>query len=115
MRLANEVAVVTGGAAGIGAAIAERFKAEGARVWILDRNATAAEATAARLRCGVLIADVTRAEDVARAFERIAAESGGISVLVNNAAAPGALVRLHEYSIADIDTVLASKIGRAHV
>lgn len=111
MRLANEVAVVTGGAAGIGAAIAERFLAEGATVWILDRNAPAAEATAARLGCGALIADVTRAEEVARAFEQVRAQSGEVSVLVNNAAAPGALVRLHEYSVADIDTVLASNLS----
>ena len=98
MRLANEVAVVTGGAAGIGAAIAERFQAEGARVWILDRDAPAAEATAARLGGEFLIADVTRADEVARAFDVVAAEAGGVSLLVNNAAAPGALVRLHESS-----------------
>lgn len=111
MRLANEVAVVTGGAAGIGAAIAERFHAEGARVWILDRDAPAAEAMAARVGCGVVVADVTRADEVARALGRVAAESAGISVLVNNAAAPGPLVRLHEYRIADIDTVLASNLS----
>jgi NAD(P)-dependent dehydrogenase (short-subunit alcohol dehydrogenase family) len=111
MWLANEVAVVTGGAAGIGAAIAERFQAEGARVWILDRDAPAAEATAARLGCQFLIADVTRADEVARAFDVVKAEAGGISLLVNNAAAPGALVRLHEYSVEDIDGVLASNLS----
>lgn len=111
MRLADDVAVVTGGAAGIGAAIAQRFQAEGARVWILDRDAPAAEATAARLGCELLIADVTRADEVAGAFRVVAEKAGGISILVNNAAAPGALVRLHEYSVADIDAVLASNLS----
>ena len=76
-------------------AMIEVLDLEAGAVWILDRNAPAAEATAARLGCGVVIADVTRAEDVARAFERVAAESGGISVLVNNAAAPGEIGRAH--------------------
>ena len=111
MRLANEVAVVTGGAAGIGAAIAERFLAEGARVWIIDRDASTAQVTADRLGCSTVIADVTRASEVSHALAQVAAEAGGVSILVNNAAAPGALVRLHEYSLADIDAILASNLS----
>ena len=49
MRLEDKVAIVTGGAHGIGLAIAKRYVAEGARVVIADVDADAGEAAAARL------------------------------------------------------------------
>ncbi len=111
MKLGNQVAIVTGGAAGIGAGIAARFVEEGAEVWILDRDAAGAEATAKRLGCRFVVADVTHAAEVAQAVDSVADQAGGISVLVNNAAAAGPLVRLHEYSTAAIDEVLASNLS----
>jgi NAD(P)-dependent dehydrogenase (short-subunit alcohol dehydrogenase family) len=87
MRLLDDkVAIVTGGALGIGRAIAECFVREGARVIILDRDA-AAGAALARDVSGVtcIPADVTRESDVAGACAAIVAEAGTIDILVNNA------------------------------
>ena len=76
--LAGKRVLVTGGTSGIGAATAERFAEEGAQVWILGRTA---DPRAPRS----IVADVADAAAVARAFERMDAEAGGIDVLINNA------------------------------
>lgn len=90
MRLDGRVAVVTGGAQGIGRACAEELAREGARVAMLDRNAEAGEAARRALQeqeLDVLFlhADVTREEDVAAAFARVAERWGPAEILVNNA------------------------------
>jgi 2-keto-3-deoxy-L-fuconate dehydrogenase len=74
------VAVVTGGASGIGAATARRLAAEGARVAIVDRDVAGADpAFVARQ------ADITDTDGVRAAIEGIAEDLGGLDVLVNNA------------------------------
>jgi len=79
--------MVTGGAQGIGAAMAARFIDEGARVAILDKNPEALAGTAARLPslATTLRADVSAAGEVAAAFAEIDRLWGGLDVLVNNA------------------------------
>src|SRR5688500_10974646 len=74
------VAVVTGGASGIGAAIAKRLREGGARVAVFDLRPDAAEH--ADLAVAVDVADD---ESVRSGIERVAAELGGIDILVNNA------------------------------
>jgi len=79
--------MVTGGAQGIGAAMAARFIDEGARVAILDKNPEALAGTAARLPslATTIRADVSAAGEVAAAFAEIDRLWGGLDVLINNA------------------------------
>jgi meso-butanediol dehydrogenase/(S,S)-butanediol dehydrogenase/diacetyl reductase len=79
--------LITGGAQGIGAATAARFREEGARVAVLDKNAEALETAKVTLGGAeaFLQADVSDSRDVASAFERLDTLWGGLDVLVNNA------------------------------
>jgi len=85
--LKDKRVMVTGGAQGIGAAMAARFIDEGARVAILDKNPEALAGTAARLPslAATIRADVSAAGEVAAAFAEIDRLWGGLDVLVNNA------------------------------
>ncbi|NYI78864.1 3-oxoacyl-ACP reductase FabG [Nocardioides panzhihuensis] len=86
--LENRTAVITGGAQGIGFAVAERFVAEGARVVIADLDGAAAEAAAKKLGQDMatgVACDVVSAEDVERALETAVATYGSLDIVVNNA------------------------------
>jgi NAD(P)-dependent dehydrogenase (short-subunit alcohol dehydrogenase family) len=85
MKLADRVAVVTGGARGIGEAIATRFTAEGATVAILDLDGPAAEETAGRLGGTGHACDVRSRSSVDAAVDTVLSEHGRIDILVNNA------------------------------
>jgi 3-oxoacyl-[acyl-carrier protein] reductase len=88
-RLQDKVALVTGGARGLGLAIARRFREEGARVFINDLDAESAEKAAAELGGAGLAADVSDSAAVAAMFERLAADAGRLDILVNNAGING--------------------------
>ena len=81
MRLEGRKALVTGGASGIGAAIAARLAAEGAEVWVGDIDTEGAERVAAEINGHALAFDVTDPEAAKGALEA----TGGLDVLVNNA------------------------------
>ncbi|MER6941737.1 3-oxoacyl-ACP reductase FabG [Nocardioides sp. NPDC127514] len=86
--LDNKTAVITGGAQGIGRAVAERFVAEGARVVIADLDGAAAEAAAKELGPDVatgVACDVVNGEDVERALETAVSTYGSLDIVVNNA------------------------------
>ncbi len=83
--LDGRVAVVTGGAQGIGKAIAAALRAAGAHVVITDRNVDAGRATAAELGCTFREIDVTESGSVRAAVAAIVADHGRVDVLVNNA------------------------------
>lgn len=91
-KLAGKVALVSGGAHGIGRAIAERFQREGAKVLLLDCDCTTGHATAQELTATLpdnpayaFCADLARPDDVRLAFEAIRVAHQRIHVLVNNA------------------------------
>lgn len=88
-RLHNEVALVTGGAGGIGRAISEVAVREGAVVAIVDINPdgeqVAADMAAAGGRVMFVRADVTREDEIHRAVSAVNRRFGTVSVLINNA------------------------------
>jgi 2-dehydro-3-deoxy-L-rhamnonate dehydrogenase (NAD+) len=100
--LAGKFAVVTGGAQGIGRAVAERFLQSGAGVAIWDRDRALAETTAGELkgrgRIEACAVDVTNLEDVERAAERTTASLGHVDILVNNAGIAGPNLKTWEYT-----------------
>lgn len=84
--LTNQLALVVGGAGGIGAGIAEAFCAEGAAVVIADRNAGAANAAAERVgAAGGVGLDVRSEVSVDAAVDHVVATYGRIDILVNSA------------------------------
>jgi len=88
-RLQGKVALITGAARGLGAAIARRFAEEGARVIINDLNIEPARATAKALGGHAVAADVADAASVAAMFEEVKKLEPRLDILVNNAGISG--------------------------
>lgn len=109
MRLEGRIALITGGARGIGLAVAERLVADGARVALVDRDRTRVEAAATRIgdAASPIVADVTRPDDVERAVETTHARWGRLDIVVNNAGITGRSVPLWELSDDDWHQVIA--------
>ncbi len=89
-RLAGQVAIVTGGATGIGGATARRLAAEGASVLIADVDIDTARQNAARIqkdggKAEALLTDVSRRADIEAMVQRAVALWGRLDILVNNA------------------------------
>ena len=87
--LARQVAVITGGASGIGAATARAMAKEGAEVAILDRDLDAAKAAAKKIGGKALAVecDVTNPQSVRAAFDAVVSAFGGVDIVVSNAGA----------------------------
>jgi NAD(P)-dependent dehydrogenase (short-subunit alcohol dehydrogenase family) len=90
MKLKQKSAIVTGAASGMGAAIAELFAKEGAKVILADYNLEGAEAVAARIRenggtAKAIRVDVAELTDVENMVETAVNEYGTLDILVNNA------------------------------
>ena len=87
MRLKNKIALITGGASGIGRATAKLFAAEGATVVIADKNAAAVRAVAVEIggKTLALTADVSKSADVQAIITETIAKHGRLDILFNNA------------------------------
>jgi NAD(P)-dependent dehydrogenase (short-subunit alcohol dehydrogenase family) len=88
-QLAGRVAVVTGGASGIGRAMAARFRAEGMDVVIADVEAAPLEATADALGVTAVLTDVADAASVQHLADEVLARFGRVDLLCNNAGVGG--------------------------
>lgn len=86
MKIDDAAIVITGGASGIGLAMALGLRDAGARVWAIDRDADALKAAPRSERLTFLHCDVGRESEVGEAIASIDVESQGIDVLVNCAA-----------------------------
>jgi NAD(P)-dependent dehydrogenase (short-subunit alcohol dehydrogenase family) len=100
-QLEGRVAVVTGGARGIGLAIAERLTRDGARLALWDSDLAAAKAAAARIGAHAEAADVTDAASLEAALARTEAALGPIDIMVANAGITGPNAPLADYPVAD--------------
>jgi len=81
----NQHAVITGGASGIGEAIAERLAATGMRITLMGRNPERLSATAGRLEAASQQVDITDADSVRQGFAAAVQTNGPVSMLINNA------------------------------
>ena len=112
MRLKGKVALVTGGGTGIGAAITQRFVAEGAKVCISGRRKELLEKTIASVPAGSVIAcpgDTSKDDDAARMVAAAIEFGGKLDVLVNNAAISAAA------PVADMESAVWRKILEVNV
>jgi 3-oxoacyl-[acyl-carrier protein] reductase/pyridoxal 4-dehydrogenase len=86
MKLEGRVAIVTGAGQGIGRAIAEKLRAEGASVVVADKNSETAEKTAAEIGGTAHVTDVSDPDQVSALVAAAADQFGKIDILVNDAA-----------------------------
>lgn len=113
MLLEDRVAIVTGGAKGIGKGIAEKFAGEGCTTVVADALAADAAETAGEIgkmggKALAIACDVSKSDQVAGMVEKVIDELGRIDILVNNAGIPGGLPRsITEVSEEDWERVLS--------
>src|SRR6185436_10644870 len=120
--------VVTGGARGIGYAIAERFLESGAKVALFDRDKAALDEAAAALKkkgtIATQVADVTDEASMQRAFDATAKAFGKVDVMVNNAGIAGKNFKVWECpadefrAVVEVDLIgvfLGCKVASAHM
>jgi len=86
MKLEGRVAIVTGAGQGIGRAIAEKLRAEGASVVVADKNSETAEKTAAEIGGTAHVTDVSDPDQVSALIAAAVDQFGRIDILVNDAA-----------------------------
>lgn len=108
-RHAGKVALVTGGASGLGEAFSRRFAAEGAKVAVLDRDAARGERVAAEIGAAAMFVpvDVSNYASVEAAVAKVVERFGRLDAAVNSAGIPGAIGVLAEYPLDAWDKLIA--------
>jgi NAD(P)-dependent dehydrogenase (short-subunit alcohol dehydrogenase family) len=106
-RFAGRIALITGAASGIGAATAELFARDGAKVVATDIDPASGEALAARLAASFVQHDVADEGSWIAALEAAQRQHGAIDILVNNAGVLPAMLKLEETPLAEWRRVMA--------
>ena len=112
-RLEGKVAVITGGAGGIGIAAAKRFAEEGAKILLVDLKEEALQAAAAEVGnnvCHYCAADVTQREDNERMAQQVVDIFDGVDIFLANAGIEGEIKPFLEFSDEMFDRVLAVNV-----
>ena len=112
-RLAGKVAVITGGAGGIGRAAGRLFAAEGARVLLVDVNEGALQQTVDDIAGGAAsyaVADTTQPVSVRQFLHTAVERYGGLDVLLANAGVEGELHAIADYPVEVFDHVMAVNV-----
>ncbi|MBB5223178.1 NAD(P)-dependent dehydrogenase (short-subunit alcohol dehydrogenase family) [Amaricoccus macauensis] len=112
-RLQGKVAIITGGAGGIGEATAARFVSEGTKVLLVDIDAGALSQVAGRLDAGSVatcVADVSSAEDVQRYVAEAIDRFGRLHTIFSNVGTEGAIAPITDYPLEAFDKVMAANV-----
>jgi len=104
-QLDGKTALITGGSTGIGLATAQRFVAEGARVWVTGRRQAELDAAAEVLgeRATVVQSDISDLDDLDRLFARIADSGERLDILFANAGGGSGMDTVENLAVADFD------------
>lgn len=105
-RLAGKAALITGAAGTIGAVAARLFAAEGARLFLVDRDRDRLAALGPELGAALTAADVAEEADAARYVQEAEARLGGLDVALLNAGIAGAIAPLADYPLEAFDRVM---------
>lgn len=110
-RFDGQVAIVTGGAGGIGSAVARRLVADGARVCLVDRDRDQLERVGSSLADTLtVVADVRQEADVARYVSETIERFGRLDLFFNNAGIEGRVKNIVDSTIQDFDDVMAVNV-----
>ena len=112
-RLVDKVAIITGGAGGIGLAAGKRFAAEGAQVLLVDLDEQALVEACAEIggnQVSYLVADVTSAQDNTRMVETATERYGGVDIFLANAGIEGDVASILDYDEARFDQVMSVNV-----
>jgi 3-oxoacyl-[acyl-carrier protein] reductase len=112
MNLKDKVALVTGGSAGIGQAIAKDLIEAGAKVAITGRDASRLQRAAKTMGVHVIQADVSKEADVERAYADVLKTFGDLDILINNAGS-GVFKALVDFDLKSFENVFATNVTGA--
>ncbi|UHG93141.1 SDR family NAD(P)-dependent oxidoreductase [Spirosoma oryzicola] len=110
-RFTNQLALITGGAEGIGKGIAERLASEGATVVLFDKNKDLLERTVAQFvgqgyKVSGQVVDITQEDAVAEAIQTVHGTFGQLHIMINSAGIVGPTnTKITEYAVTDYDAI----------